>query len=96
MSKANLYQQRPADGIQAESPLHHAELDKLAARKVANAGVTLREKKFLGHLTLRGDAHDPAFAGGVHQALGLELPVAWAWWPRAKPRCSGSARTSGC
>ena len=35
MSKANLYQQRPADGIQAESPLHHAELDKLAARKVA-------------------------------------------------------------
>lgn len=76
MSKANLYQQRPEDGIQAESPLHHAELDKLAARKVANAGVTLREKKFLGHLTLRGDAHDPAFAGGVHKALGLELPVA--------------------
>ncbi|AGI26783.1 sarcosine oxidase gamma subunit [Pseudomonas sp. ATCC 13867] len=76
MSKANLYQQRPADGIQAESPLHHAELDKLANRKVANAGVTLREKKFLGHLTLRGDAHDPAFAGGVHKALGLELPVA--------------------
>lgn len=76
MSKVNLYQQRPADGIQAESPLHHAELDKLAARKVANAGVTLREKKFLGHLTLRGDAHDPAFAGGVHKALGLELPVA--------------------
>lgn len=76
MSKANLYQQRPADGIQTESPLHHAELDKLAARKVANAGVTLREKKFLGHLTLRGDAHDPAFAGGVHKALGLELPVA--------------------
>lgn len=76
MSKANLYQQRPADGIPAESPLHHAELDKLAARKVANAGVTLREKKFLGHLTLRGDAHDPAFAGGVHKALGLELPVA--------------------
>jgi len=76
MSKANLYQQRPAHGIQAESPLHHAELDKLAARKVASAGVTLREKKFLGHLTLRGDAHDPAFAGGVHKALGLELPVA--------------------
>ncbi|MFV3305309.1 sarcosine oxidase subunit gamma [Pseudomonas sp. NY15181] len=76
MSKANLYEQRPEAGIQAESPLHHAELDKLANRKVANAGVTLREKKFLGHLTLRGDAHDPAFAAGVKKALGLELPVA--------------------
>lgn len=29
-----------------------------------------------GHLTLRGDADDPAFANGVHQALGLQLPVA--------------------
>lgn len=76
MSKANLYPQRPDAGIKAESPLHHAELGTLAARKVANAGVTLREKPFLGHLTLRGDAHDPAFAGGVHKALGLELPVA--------------------
>ncbi|MCP8462359.1 sarcosine oxidase subunit gamma family protein [Pseudomonas sp. ZM23] len=76
MSKANLYQQRPDDSIKAESPLFHAELDQLAARKVSNAGITLREKKFLGHLTLRGDAHDPAFAGGVHKALGLELPVA--------------------
>src|SRR5690606_32234524 len=36
----------------------------------------LREKKLLGHLTLRGDARDPAFAGGVHKALGLELPAA--------------------
>jgi sarcosine oxidase subunit gamma len=76
MSKANLYQQRPEAGIKAETPLHHAELDKLASRAVANAGITLREKKLLGHLTLRGDAHDPAFAEGVHKALGLELPVA--------------------
>ncbi len=36
----------------------------------------LREKKLLGHLVLRGDAADPAFAAAVHQALGLELPVA--------------------
>ncbi|KAF1060898.1 MAG: Sarcosine oxidase subunit gamma [Pseudomonas citronellolis] len=76
MSKANLYQQRPEAGIKAETPLHHAELDTLAGRRQANPGVTLREKALLGHLTLRGDAHDPEFAAGVHKALGLELPVA--------------------
>ncbi|MCP1641311.1 sarcosine oxidase subunit gamma [Pseudomonas citronellolis] len=76
MSKANVYQQCPEAGVKVETPLHHAELDKLASRSVANAGITLREKKLLGHLTLRGSAHDAAFAEGVHKALGLELPVA--------------------
>ncbi|WP_445938298.1 sarcosine oxidase subunit gamma [Pseudomonas sp.] len=71
----NVYQQRP-DAAHAESPLFHAGLDQLAGKGAAKAGVTLREKKLLGHLTLRGDAKDPAFAGGVHKALGLELPSA--------------------
>ncbi|EPN42870.1 sarcosine oxidase, gamma subunit, partial [Pseudomonas syringae pv. actinidiae ICMP 19096] len=39
-------------------------------------GVFLREKKLLGHLTIRGDAHDQAFAAGVQKALGMELPAA--------------------
>ena len=65
----NVYQQRP-DAAHAESPLFHA------GKGAAKAGVTLREKKLLGHLTLRGDGKDPAFAGGVHKALGLELPSA--------------------
>jgi len=71
----NVYQQRPA-AAHAESPLFHAELDQLVGKGPAKAGVTLREKKLLGHLTLRGDAKDSAFAGAVHQALGLELPSA--------------------
>ncbi len=71
----NVYQQRPA-AAHAESPLFHAGLEQLAGKGSVNAGVTVREKKLLGHLTLRGDAKDPAFAGGVHKALGLELPVA--------------------
>ena len=75
MSNVNVYQQRP-DAGHAESPLFHAGLDELARKGKSSAGVTLREKKLLGHLTLRGDASDPDFAGGVHQALGLELPVA--------------------
>lgn len=71
----NVYQQRP-DAAHAESPLFHAGLHELAGKGSSTAGVTLCEKKLLGHLTLRGDARDPAFAGGVHKALGLELPVA--------------------
>ncbi|NER63858.1 sarcosine oxidase subunit gamma family protein [Pseudomonas sp. MAFF212427] len=76
MSAINVYQQRPGNDAKAESPLHHADLPSLVGKGRQNAGVTLREKKFLGHLTLRGDGHDPAFAGAVHKALGLELPVA--------------------
>jgi len=76
MSTANVYQQRPDAPVKAESPLHHADLASLVGKGRASAGVTLREKKLLGHLTLRGDGNDPAFAGGVHKALGLELPVA--------------------
>lgn len=60
MSKANVYQQRPEPGVHAESPLHHAELHKLAGKTAAKAGIVLREKKLLGHLVLRGDAADPA------------------------------------
>ncbi|PPS63134.1 sarcosine oxidase subunit gamma [Pseudomonas sp. BRM28] len=76
MSAINVYPQRPETDGRAESPLHHADLPSLVGKGRKNPGVTLREKKFLGHLTLRGNAHDPAFVSGVQQALGLELPVA--------------------
>ena len=76
MTTANVYQQRPGSGAKAESSLHHANLAGLIGKGRKNPGVTVREKKLLGHLTLRGDAKDPAFAEGVHKALGLELPVA--------------------
>jgi len=75
MSNVNVYKQRP-DDIAGQSPLHHAGLHELAGKGRKGAGVTLREKKLLGHLVLRGDADDANFAGGVHKALGLELPVA--------------------
>ena len=76
MSTANVYQQRPLEAVKAQSPLHHADLPSLAGKGRANAGITLREKALMGHLTLRGDGSDAAFAGGVHKALGLELPMA--------------------
>ncbi|MFJ4064124.1 sarcosine oxidase subunit gamma [Pseudomonas sp. NPDC089996] len=76
MSAINVFQQNPGAEAKAQSPLHHADLASLVGKGRKNAGVTLREKKFLGHLTLRGDGHNPEFAAGVHKALGLELPVA--------------------
>lgn len=78
MTTANVYQQRPATGEKAESPLFHADLDNLVGKGRTTPGVLLREKKLLGHLTIRGDAYDPAFAAGVHKALGMELPGALA------------------
>jgi sarcosine oxidase subunit gamma len=71
----NVYQQRPATA-HAESPLFHAGLHELVGQGGKSAGVTVREKKLLGHLTLRGDGNDSSFAGAVHKALGLELPMA--------------------
>ena len=76
MTAANVYQQRPTTGAKAESSLHHADLASLVGKGRKNAGITLREKKLRGHLVIRGDAKDAGFSGGVHKALGLELPVA--------------------
>ncbi|GLK86963.1 sarcosine oxidase subunit gamma [Pseudomonas turukhanskensis] len=75
MTAINVYQQRP-EGGKAESPLFHAGLADAAGKGKATAGIQLRERKLLGHLTIRGDGHDAAFAGAVHKATGLELPGA--------------------
>ena len=75
MTAVNVYKQRP-DTIEGQSPLHHAGLAELVGKGKSGAGITLREKKLRGHLTLRGDAHDPAFAKGIQDALGMDLPVA--------------------
>ena len=51
MTVANVYQQRPTTGAKAESSLQHADLASLVGKGRKNAGVTVREKKLLGHLT---------------------------------------------
>ena len=75
MTAINVYKQRP-DAAKGESPLHHAGLADAAGKGKASAGIQLRERKLLGHLTIRGDGHDAAFAGAIHKATGLELPGA--------------------
>jgi len=62
-------------GVRAESPLYHAELDKLAARNPRAGGVLLRELKLLGHLTLRGSQQNASFMNGCAEVLGLALPT---------------------
>src|SRR6218665_3267468 len=77
MTAINVYKQRP-DAAKAESPLRDAGLADAAGKGKASAGIQLRERKLLGHLTIRGDGHDAAFAGAIHKATGLELPGALA------------------
>lgn len=62
-------------GVRAESPLHHAQLDKLAGKQPAGAGVTLRELKLAGILTLRSSHDNQAFLKACEQALGVALPL---------------------
>jgi len=73
MNLANTYQQRPEDGnARAESPLFFARRHEKAS---SSGQVKLIEKTLLGHLMLRGDASNPAFASAVEQVLGLALPA---------------------
>jgi len=73
MNTANTYQQRPEDGnARAESPLFFARRHE----KTSGVGqVCLREKKWLGHLMLRGDASDSAFTSAIEHVLGMALPA---------------------
>ncbi|TBU99875.1 sarcosine oxidase subunit gamma [Stutzerimonas kirkiae] len=74
MSTVNVYLQRPNASIAGEPPLQRAGL--LAGPGPATAGVILRERGLLGHLLLRGDASDDAFASALNEVLGVELPGA--------------------
>ncbi len=58
----------------ADSPLAHADLGTLASRGPSEGGVCLQELKLLGHLVLRGDINNAAFAAGAEKALGTALP----------------------
>ena len=57
------------------SPLDHFRKTNGVAAPGRSAGVVISERPFLGHLNLRGDSSDGAFADGVERALSLSLPV---------------------
>ncbi|MGP7733048.1 sarcosine oxidase subunit gamma [Oceanimonas smirnovii] len=60
--------------VRVESPLYHANLDALASQE-QQGEVVLREKAFMGHLVLRGNAGNELFARTVEKVLGVALPT---------------------
>ncbi|HJV26824.1 MAG TPA: sarcosine oxidase subunit gamma family protein [Aromatoleum sp.] len=66
----------PRGAVKSESPLAMTRANVASANSARDAGVVVREKPFLGHLVLRGNAADEAFRGGVERVLGLALPLA--------------------
>ncbi|WP_440997415.1 sarcosine oxidase subunit gamma [Arhodomonas sp. SL1] len=62
--------------IKRESPLV-GQTDAVAGNRAgaADAGVTLFERPFLGHLNLRGDPGSPAFINACRQVLGVAPPT---------------------
>lgn len=71
MSNVAVFDQNAGSGVLAESPLSH-----VSGRKGGSSpGIILREKAFMGYLTLRGNAADAAFCEGVEQVLGMPLPT---------------------
>ena len=59
--------------IRAESPLVMAGAG--AEKPTTDTDVVLSERAFLGHINLRGDAGDVAFATAAEQVLGVALPT---------------------
>jgi len=64
-----------SDPILRESPLARFNLAARATHSPGSAGVIVRERPFLGHLNLRGNAQDPRFVGAVSDVLGDGLPI---------------------
>lgn len=65
-----------SDPIRQESPLVERITDQRRAESPDHAGVTLRERPFLGYLNLRGDLGDGDFGKAVRGVVGLDLPEA--------------------
>lgn len=75
MSDLAIFNVNPAARVKSESPLSMSRVIVNTVASPKEAGVVVRERAFLGHLVLRGNAADPAFRAGVEQALGVPLPV---------------------
>lgn len=64
-----------SEGVREESPLVERITPERKAASPAEAGVTLRERPFLGYINLRGDPDDGAFLEAVKGATGVDLPL---------------------
>jgi sarcosine oxidase subunit gamma len=64
----------PNDAVR-ESPLLQFFASRRGTRSPAEAGVSLGERAFQGHVNLRGDPADAAFLDAVQGVLGVGLPT---------------------
>jgi len=64
------------DPVPSESPLARFDLPARSRDARGRAGIVGRERAFLGHLNIRGNAGDPLFANGVERVLGILPPTA--------------------
>ncbi len=64
-----------SEAIRQESPLVERITPERKAASPAEAGVTLRERPFLGCVNLRGDPQDANFTDAVQGVLGAALPT---------------------
>jgi sarcosine oxidase subunit gamma len=62
-------------GSRRESPLVRFGLAARADVEIANARVICAERPFLGHINLRGDAHDAQFVAAVVRIVGAPVPT---------------------
>ena len=58
----------------AQSPLHHAELNRLANPQ-EKGGVHLRERAFQGYLNLRCDQNSNEHKATIEKVLGIPLAI---------------------
>lgn len=61
--------------IKRESPLAGRVEASRGSNLRINGGVILRERPFLGHISLRGRSNDAAFTAACAQVLGINLPM---------------------
>ncbi|WOD07788.1 sarcosine oxidase subunit gamma [Marinomonas sp. GJ51-6] len=74
-TKAAVMNQIPGSEIEGQSPLHHADFETLAEQGAQIGGVHLRERKLLGHLTLRCNPSNADQLAAVERVLGVGLPL---------------------
>lgn len=75
MSDLAIFDVNPTARVKSESPLAMSRVTVATLPSAQGAGVVLRERAFLGHLILRGNAAGMAFRAGVEHALGVPLPL---------------------
>ena len=64
-----------SEAIRQESPLVERITPQRKSAAPANAGVTLRERPFLGCVNLRGNPEDAKFTDAAKDVLGVALPT---------------------